>query len=312
MRHQVPRKLIPLLATLAALTFCAPNAAASGPMSPDAGKTLYGWIFMDTGNDPQGIRANVVFDYGAAGFEELPLPSGSDPLLPKGGYGTVDHGWGDFDNPAPLIWYTAHVCGQSCDTSIGAIAFARDVNWNPSLVQVMNREHFAPAMIGGVNPPGVTTSPGSTWADADGWIFPNGQNGKAVLKQSFGKVYLSGAAAAAPTPAAPPTATTGTVTKTAGGVSPTRSDTSPPPTVASPVAGGQPEPSPVVQSRPPQQIQTILHQDMQSVALARQVPERPQGTSMWQRVGGVAAALAAAVALVAIRRRRRRRFEWNE
>lgn len=63
--------------------------------------------------------------------------------------------WGGIDNPAPLLWYAQHVN----KTWAGWVNFAG--KYSPALVTKMETEHFAPQMVGGINPAGVT-SPTST------------------------------------------------------------------------------------------------------------------------------------------------------
>lgn len=63
--------------------------------------------------------------------------------------------WSGLDNPAPLIWLVRHY-----PTYAAAFAnlFSSCEVYSPSLVQRMNADHFAPSMVGGVNPPGVTAT----------------------------------------------------------------------------------------------------------------------------------------------------------
>ncbi len=184
-------RLLPFAAAaLLGLTLLMPAASASS--NPAAGETLTDWHYVEK---PQ---PTIEFDYGPSD-EPLSLPNGRDPFRPKGGYQTIDAHWGGFDNPAPLIWYTEHACGNGCDTSIAAILMGKGVKYAPDLIKIMNAEHFSPGMIGAPVPKGITTPAQSRFTYADGWIYPealtppnNGVDklgpGKAI--HHFGRIYV--------------------------------------------------------------------------------------------------------------------------
>lgn len=133
-----------LLATLAG----APAVAATSPAVNEPPMTSWVWA-----GPPQFPEPEVVFNFSGS-FVPFPFPAGNQNGAPSQGYATIDQGWGGFDNPAPLLWYAQHVNA----TWLGQSMFPAGVKYSPQLIAAMNAEHFAPSMVGGVNPPGITTS----------------------------------------------------------------------------------------------------------------------------------------------------------
>ena len=117
------------------LGFAAPAMAETSPavgMPP-----LTEWVFNGSNIDP-----GVDFDY-----------SGNVVVFPIAtNVSSVDAHWNGIDNPAPLLWYAKHVG----PTWLGQSMMPQGVKYSPALIATMNAEGFAPSMVGGYNPPGIT------------------------------------------------------------------------------------------------------------------------------------------------------------
>lgn len=165
--------------------------AASGSVPPPTVGlgALNSWLFWPSPYDPK-----VVFYFGV---NNNPV----DVLFTKMPPASVYEKWAGEDNPAPLIWYMQHddPLGKN-DPTFGGLFFAQGVTYTPTIIRVMNSEHFAPTMLGGYNPPGITTPANSTWSYAYGWSFGD----TPTIAHNYGKVYL--------TSTAPTTTTTTTTT----------------------------------------------------------------------------------------------------
>lgn len=141
-----------IFAALVAASAIALVGAGSGSVfaasSPAAGEPpMVAWVWSPPA--AQGGSDGITFDYGGnmVGF---PFPTVSS--------GTSAN-WGGLDNPAPLLWYATHVDHNNprqMSNDLGQM-FATGVQYSASLIQKMNDEHFAPSMVGGINPSGITT-----------------------------------------------------------------------------------------------------------------------------------------------------------
>lgn len=129
------------------LQWVPPATTARGAPAP-----LTGWHW-----DPR--IPGVVFTFaGHPRHWAYSFPTGQEPCAPPHGYGAIAAQWGGLDNPAPLRWYAHHVQESP---PLGWWVFGPGPTQHtpipPRLVAVMNREHFAPSLIGGYNVPGLTT-----------------------------------------------------------------------------------------------------------------------------------------------------------
>lgn len=114
----------------------AANGLLSAKQNPAAGlPPMTEWLFTST-----PYNAGIEFGFGTD-FEAFPL----NAYPPKNASTT----WGGMDNPAALIWYYQHVS----KTDFGNSVFGNGVKYSTRLIEVMKQEHFAPSMVGGVNPP---------------------------------------------------------------------------------------------------------------------------------------------------------------
>ena len=131
-----------------------PPAAASGSTagitsSPDCqytSGTLEAWLYVHG----QGVEFEDSGGWGAY-YLTFNVPS------------SIDKNWGGIDNPAPLLWYYQHTPGSNTQFYV---MFGPCVPYSPQLIQAMKADHFAPSMVSGYNPPGLTapapTSPSIT------------------------------------------------------------------------------------------------------------------------------------------------------
>lgn len=114
----------------------ASNGLLSAQQNPYAGlPPMTEWLFTST-----PYSAGIEFGFGTD-FEAFPL----NAYPPKNASTT----WGGMDNPAALIWYYQHVS----KTDFGNSVFGNGVKYSTRLIEVMKQDHFAPSMVGGVNPP---------------------------------------------------------------------------------------------------------------------------------------------------------------
>ena len=115
----------------------APNGFLSAQQNPYAGDPpMTKWLYYGT-----KYTSEIVFVFGT-NSEAFPL----NAYPPK----KVNATWIGWDNPAPLIWYYRHFGSKS---DFGNSVFGNGVKYSTRLIEVMKQEHFAPAMVGGVNPP---------------------------------------------------------------------------------------------------------------------------------------------------------------
>ena len=113
----------------------AANGLLSAKQNPYAGlPAITKWIFDNNAYSP-----GIVFVFGTTS-EGFPL-NAKAPAAAKT--------WGGWDNPSSLIWYYQHVS----KTDFGNSVFGNGVKYSTRLIEVMKQEHFAPSMVGGVNPP---------------------------------------------------------------------------------------------------------------------------------------------------------------
>ena len=113
----------------------AANGLLTAKQNPAAGlPAMTKWLFDDNAYSP-----GIVFVFGTRS-EAFPL-NAKAPSVAKT--------WGGWDNPAALIWYYQHVS----KTDFGNSVFGNGVKYSTRLIEVMKQEHFAPGMVGGVNPP---------------------------------------------------------------------------------------------------------------------------------------------------------------
>lgn len=112
----------------------APNGLLTAQQNPYAGDSpMTEWLFENSPYDP-----GFVFVFGTTG-EDFPL-NAKPPAAAKN--------WGGVDNPAGLLWYYTHIS----KIDFGNSMFGNGVKYTTRLIEVMKQEHFAPAMVGGVNP----------------------------------------------------------------------------------------------------------------------------------------------------------------
>ncbi len=284
------RKL--LLAGILVLAMGAPAAFAA--TSPLAGYTLVQWVFMGPPQFPQPT-IEFVYDNGAVQepfglpiYHEAGTPGGSAQSQWFAAYSKIDQGWGGWDNPAALLWYAKNVNA----TWIGQTMLAPGVIYTSHLVQQMNAAHFAPSMVGGWNPPGITSAastspstPPATSSSSGGTTEPSGGTTPPAPSGGNGSVKPSGTTAT--TPSAPaPTSTTPSA--------PAAGSTSATPT--------QPiEPQAVLQGTPSAIYAARSRNDETALG---QIPKHKAGTP-WGAVAAAAAVVLLAGGTVVLLRRRR-------
>lgn len=123
-------------ATVFAARSYAPNGLLSAKQNPAAGlPPMTKWVYYGT-----KYTSEIVFVFGTTS-EAFPL----NAYPPKDAHSQ----WTGWDNPSAIIWYYQHVS----KTDFGNSVFGNGVKYSTRLIEVMKQEHFAPAMVGGVNPP---------------------------------------------------------------------------------------------------------------------------------------------------------------
>ena len=276
-RARRPLATVPRLALTLALSLAVPlglalgavavapatASAASGSCSPALNSPIKGWAWFAS---PQpGITfisdADTQFGFGdfPAGVS-YPASWSADPI----------------NNPAPLLWLAQHV---PSDANAFAQIFSSCQSYDPALIQTMNADHFAPSMVGGANPAGITTVSTTTTSPTQSTSPPT-QTTKPKTSTTN------------PTPPVQPTSTS------------TTSKTNPapqyPPVVTSPTATGGGSVASHVK-----QIQAILARDQQSVVADGPGKTPPQKGSPLPYIGGAVALLAGAVVVLGRRRNKR-------
>lgn len=127
-------------AVFVTLGMAAPVFAAGQPANPATGVgPMVGWYWYNSGGGQQ-----EEFFFGSSTVS-MPFPSSS---------ALVDQAWSGIDNPAPLEWYYNNVS----KTWLGTSVFGAGVQYSATLISKMHAENFAPSMVGGVNPSGMTSS----------------------------------------------------------------------------------------------------------------------------------------------------------
>ena len=122
-----------------------PAFAAGQPTNPYTGLgPMVAWVWNGSNSDPV-----IMFDFNgqAEGFPINRVIASS-----------VSRNWTGIDNPAPLNWYYNNVS----KTDLGNSVFGAGVPYSTTLISKMQAENFAPSMVGGVNPSGMTSGTTST------------------------------------------------------------------------------------------------------------------------------------------------------
>ena len=245
--------LVATPATAAASGAC--SAAIAGP-----GGAILGWTWSPPAN---GVPGEVAFtSVGGGVFSIGPYPASVNK---------VDQNWKTVDDTAPLLWgYKSGVTGIVGDINE---LFTACQQWSPQAVATMNAQGFAPSMIGGVNPPGITASVQTTPQPTQ----------TSTSQPNTGPAPFSGQ-----------TVNTGGVTST--------------PKASNGTGTPQPQEPPHVTSPPKgawQHAQQVLKQDRETLIAAapsKVAPKEP----LWRLVAILAAVIAVALATMFLVRRRRR------
>ncbi len=119
----------------------APNGLLKAKYNPYAGDPpMTAWAWFSSAGGP-------TFLFGT-NAEAFPFP-----IVPQ----RLAQAWQahPIDNPAPLIWYYQHVS----KTDFGNSVFGNGVKYSLKLIRIMKSDHFAPALVGGVNPPNWNAVP---------------------------------------------------------------------------------------------------------------------------------------------------------
>lgn len=120
----------------------AANGLLTAKQNPAAGlPPMTAWAWSSNAGGP-------TFLFGTNDAEAFPFP-----IVPH----RLAQDWqaDPIDNPAPLIWYYQHVS----KTDFGNSVFGNGVKYSLKLIRIMKSEHFAPALVGGVNPPNWNAVP---------------------------------------------------------------------------------------------------------------------------------------------------------
>ncbi len=118
-----------------------PAFAAGQPANPYTGLgPMVAWVWND----------GLTFDFSGS-QDGLPFPAVPTALAQQWSQDPID-------NPAPLEWYYQHVSS----TDLGNSVFGAGVQYSAALIRKMQAENFAPSMVGGVNPSGMTSGTTST------------------------------------------------------------------------------------------------------------------------------------------------------
>lgn len=146
----------PLAATATLLAAAAPASAYDNaawiPMI-GGNPPMVKWVYFQL---PNGNQSQIIFTFQTgSGTVSNSFPIGV--AIPT----SLASQWmGKVDDPAPLRWYAQHVD----PTWLGWRVFGwgpgpdQHTPLAPQLIAVMNREHFAPSMVGGYDVPGLTAA----------------------------------------------------------------------------------------------------------------------------------------------------------
>lgn len=146
-----------------AIAIAPTTAAAAGSCSPAMGHSVLRWVWAPPAG---GVPGAVIFSSVTGEvFEIGPYPTSVN---------AVDQKWTLIDDTAPIVWFAKNVPGAY--TVIDQL-FTGCQPWSSQAVAAMNAQHFAPSQIGGVNPPGITSSTPSSGGSTS---TPSGSGGTAT------------------------------------------------------------------------------------------------------------------------------------